>query len=168
MPVARCSSSDHDALVRGVQVLDDDKRHAAARRHVPQELLEGLQPAGGGADADDGEDAASGGARLRSGLDRGRLDGGLRCKLGRLCDFAHGPCFLLLPLGAPARGRGRSGSCALRRALGFALLQQIPWIQDSKYPPLHVAYEVPTPCLGVAGADSNGDERRARRKEHAS
>ena len=36
-------------------MLDDDKRHAAALRHVPQELLQGLQPPGGGADADDGE-----------------------------------------------------------------------------------------------------------------
>ena len=45
----------HDALVRRVQVLDDDKRHAAARRHVPQKLLQGLESPGGGADADDGE-----------------------------------------------------------------------------------------------------------------
>ena len=45
----------HDALVRRVQVLDDDKGHAAARRHVLQELLQGLQSPGGSADADDGE-----------------------------------------------------------------------------------------------------------------
>ena len=45
----------HDPLVRRVQVLDDDKGHAAARRHVPEELLQGLESPGGGADADDGE-----------------------------------------------------------------------------------------------------------------
>ena len=45
----------HDALVRRVQVLDDDKGHAALLRHVAQEQLQRLQPAGGSADADDGE-----------------------------------------------------------------------------------------------------------------
>ena len=45
----------HDALVRRVEVLDDDKGHAASLRHVLQELFEGLQSSGGGADADDGE-----------------------------------------------------------------------------------------------------------------
>ena len=49
----------HDALVRRVQVLDDDKGHAAVLRHMPQKLLQGLQPAGGGADADDGKRHAS-------------------------------------------------------------------------------------------------------------
>ena len=44
-----------DALVRRVQVLDDDKGHAAARRNVPQEMLQGIESPGGGADADDGE-----------------------------------------------------------------------------------------------------------------
>ena len=45
----------HDPLVRRVEVLDDDKGHAASLRHVLQELFEGLQPSGGGADAHDGE-----------------------------------------------------------------------------------------------------------------
>jgi len=45
----------HDALVRRVQVLDDDKRHAAALRHVSQKLLDGLESPRGGADADDGK-----------------------------------------------------------------------------------------------------------------
>ena len=45
------------ALVRRVQVLDDDEGHAAALRHVLAKLLERLQPAGRGADADDGERA---------------------------------------------------------------------------------------------------------------
>ena len=45
----------HDALVRRVQVLDDDEGHAACSGHVLQELIERLQPSGGGADAHDGE-----------------------------------------------------------------------------------------------------------------
>ena len=45
----------HDALVRRVQVLDDDKGHTACLRHVLQELFEGLQPSGGGANADNGK-----------------------------------------------------------------------------------------------------------------
>ena len=45
----------HDALVGRVQVLDDDKGHAAACRHVPQKQLQRLEPPGRGADADDGE-----------------------------------------------------------------------------------------------------------------
>jgi hypothetical protein len=36
-------------------VLDDHKRHAAIGPHMPQELLQRLEPACGGADADDGE-----------------------------------------------------------------------------------------------------------------
>ena len=48
----------HDPLVGRVQVLDDDKGHAALFRHMPQELLQRLQPAGGGADADNGEEEA--------------------------------------------------------------------------------------------------------------
>ena len=55
MAVARWSSSDQHALVRRVQVLDDDEGHAAVGRHVSQELLQRLQPAGGSADADDGK-----------------------------------------------------------------------------------------------------------------
>ncbi|BET59656.1 hypothetical protein GEO60473_26960 [Geobacter sp. 60473] len=38
-----------------VQVLDYDKGHAAPLRHVPQELFQRFQPAGGGAYADNGE-----------------------------------------------------------------------------------------------------------------
>ncbi len=45
----------HDPLVRRVEVLDDDKRHAAARRHVPQKLLQGFESPGGGANAHDGK-----------------------------------------------------------------------------------------------------------------
>ena len=45
----------HDSLVRRVQVLDDDKRHAAALGHAPQELFQGFESAGGGADADNRE-----------------------------------------------------------------------------------------------------------------
>ena len=45
----------HDALVRRVQVLDDDKGHAAGFRHFPQELFQRLQPPGRSADADDRE-----------------------------------------------------------------------------------------------------------------
>ncbi len=45
----------HRALVRGVEVLDDDVGHPAARRHVPEELLERLEAPGRRADADDGE-----------------------------------------------------------------------------------------------------------------
>ncbi len=45
----------HDALVRRVQVLDDDKGHAALLGHVSQERLQRLQPAGGSADAHDGK-----------------------------------------------------------------------------------------------------------------
>jgi len=47
-----------DALVRRVQVLDDDKGHADAVRHIFQEQFHGLQSPGGSADADDGELAA--------------------------------------------------------------------------------------------------------------
>ncbi len=50
----------HDPLVGRVQVLDDDEGHAASRGHVLQEQLQGLQAAGGGADADDGKSAARG------------------------------------------------------------------------------------------------------------
>jgi hypothetical protein len=35
---------DHDTLVVRVQVLDDDKGHAAAVRHVPQEQLQASSP----------------------------------------------------------------------------------------------------------------------------
>ncbi|MCK7513935.1 MAG: hypothetical protein MZV70_64575 [Desulfobacterales bacterium] len=48
----------HDPLVGRVQVLDDDKGHAAAFRHVPQKLLQGLESSGGGADADNGKTGA--------------------------------------------------------------------------------------------------------------
>ena len=42
---------DQHALVRGVEVLDDDEGHAAVLGHAAEELLERLQPAGRGADA---------------------------------------------------------------------------------------------------------------------
>ena len=39
----------------GVQVLHEDEGHAGVRGQVLQQLPEGLEPAGRGADADDGE-----------------------------------------------------------------------------------------------------------------
>ena len=48
----------HDAFARRVQVLNDDKCHAAIPRHVRQKMLQGLQASGGSADADDRELAA--------------------------------------------------------------------------------------------------------------
>ena len=45
----------HDAFVRRVQMLDDDKRHAAVLRHMSEKMLQRFESAGGGADADDGE-----------------------------------------------------------------------------------------------------------------
>jgi hypothetical protein len=50
-------------LARRIQVLDDDKRHAAVPRHVPQKLLQGFQSPGGGADAYAGSPHTA--ARLR-------------------------------------------------------------------------------------------------------
>ena len=43
------------ARALGVQVLDDHERHAGAAGNFPQELTDGLEPAGGGADANDRE-----------------------------------------------------------------------------------------------------------------
>ena len=54
----------HDALVRGIEVLDDDERHAARRRHIFQKMFKGLQSAGRRAEADDGECASGGGNRI--------------------------------------------------------------------------------------------------------
>ena len=45
----------HHALVGRVQVLDDDKGHAAVGRHVTEKVFEGLQSAGRSTDADDRE-----------------------------------------------------------------------------------------------------------------
>ena len=73
----------HDALVRRVQVLDDDKGHAALHRHVSQKQLQRLQAAGGSADAHDGERAISAGRviRLRRWGDRfAYLSAGLDCR----------------------------------------------------------------------------------------
>ena len=44
----------HQALVIGGEVLDHHKAQPAVGRHIVEELLQGLQPAGGRADADDG------------------------------------------------------------------------------------------------------------------
>jgi len=41
---------DQQAFVMRVEMLDQDKRHAALRRHVREEALEGIQPAGRGAE----------------------------------------------------------------------------------------------------------------------
>ncbi len=46
---------DERPAVGWVEVLDDDEGHPALLRHLPEELLERLEPAGGGADAHDGE-----------------------------------------------------------------------------------------------------------------
>jgi hypothetical protein len=76
----------HRALVRRVEVLDDDVGHPAVGRHVLEELLERLEPAGRRADADDGEGALVLGRRL------GRRSGGGRLLGGRLrrCGTAAG------------------------------------------------------------------------------
>ena len=56
MPVARCSNWGMIPLCVGrVQVLNDHKGHAAARRHLPQEMLQGLEPPCGGPNADNRE-----------------------------------------------------------------------------------------------------------------
>jgi hypothetical protein len=44
---------DQQALVVGVEMLDQDEGHAAFRRHVRKEILEGVEPAGGGAQCHD-------------------------------------------------------------------------------------------------------------------
>jgi hypothetical protein len=44
---------DEHALVVRIEMLHQHERHAAVRRHVSEERLEGLEAAGGGADADD-------------------------------------------------------------------------------------------------------------------
>ena len=80
----------HDPLVRRVQVLDDDEGQAAAVRHVPEELLQRLQPAGRGADADD--------------------------RAGPGVAVSCAPPGPRLPFGAPA-GPGRSGVAILRSPL---------------------------------------------------
>jgi hypothetical protein len=44
---------DQQALVMRVEMLDQDERHAALRRHVREEALEGIEPAGGSAETDE-------------------------------------------------------------------------------------------------------------------
>src|SRR5271168_3659160 len=44
-----------NALVGRVQMLNDDKAKTAPFGHMPKELLQGLQPAGGSAKTNDGE-----------------------------------------------------------------------------------------------------------------
>ncbi|GAB7025149.1 hypothetical protein JCM15764A_03970 [Geotalea toluenoxydans] len=44
-----------DPLVGRVQMLDDDEGHAAIFWNMHQELLQRLQPASGGTDADNGK-----------------------------------------------------------------------------------------------------------------
>jgi hypothetical protein len=60
----------HDAFAGRVQMLDDDKSHAAVLRHARQEMFQSLQSSGRGADADDGE-SRSRGTRRRDGDFRG-------------------------------------------------------------------------------------------------
>ena len=58
---------DHDAFTRRVEVLNNNERHAAARRHPPQKLIQGFESTGGGTDADDGKRRARGrGERFRA------------------------------------------------------------------------------------------------------
>ena len=45
----------HAAFASGFQVLDDDKRHAAASGHASQKLIQGFESPGGGANAHDRE-----------------------------------------------------------------------------------------------------------------
>ena len=45
----------HDAFARRIQMLDDDKRHAAVRGTCAEKLFQGLESPGGCADADDGK-----------------------------------------------------------------------------------------------------------------
>jgi hypothetical protein len=44
---------DQQALVMRVEMLDEDERHAAVRRHGREEAFEGIEAAGGGAEAND-------------------------------------------------------------------------------------------------------------------
>lgn len=50
-PGGKLQEFGHESLVRRVEMVDDDKGHAAALWHVPQELFQSLQSTGG-ADAD--------------------------------------------------------------------------------------------------------------------
>jgi hypothetical protein len=57
----------HDAFARRIEVLNNNECHAAARRHSPQELIQGFESSGGSADADDGKHRARGrGGRFRA------------------------------------------------------------------------------------------------------
>ena len=79
----------HDPLVGRVQVLDDDKGHAAIFGHMPQELFQRLQPAGGGADADNRKKEFSGLAGVSSA---GR--GVFFCTLlQKITSLTYPPCF---------------------------------------------------------------------------
>ena len=61
------------ARVLGIQVLNEHERHAGVGGKLPQELAEGLQPAGRGSDTDDREGGPSG--SLRGAMDGRRLGG---------------------------------------------------------------------------------------------
>jgi hypothetical protein len=84
----------HDPLVRRVEVLDDDNGHAAVFRHMPQEQLQRLQPAGGGADTDNGKGRTF---LHRRGLFRGRP--GLFSSVGRrFQSFFHNDIYIRISL----------------------------------------------------------------------
>ena len=46
----RSEQTDHEALVRGIEVWNEHEGDAAVRRHGGEEFLEGVQPASRGAD----------------------------------------------------------------------------------------------------------------------
>ena len=72
---------DHQPLASRVQVLDNHEGQSTGGRHMPQEQLQCLQPAGRGPDADDGDRARSWRPRgllgIGAGIGRDRLAAGL-------------------------------------------------------------------------------------------
>jgi hypothetical protein len=79
-----------DAGMAGVEVLHQHEAHAAVGRHRPEELFEGLQPAGGGAKPDDGKTR---GLRSRGHCSRNGLAGTCHCLpvlvARRACRLCH-------------------------------------------------------------------------------
>ena len=59
MAVCLASISAMLAFVAWLEVLDDDKRHAAVGRHRGEELFQGVKASGRGANANDGEWSAA-------------------------------------------------------------------------------------------------------------
>ena len=111
--VDRCSRSPQPALMGGVEVLDQDEGHPGVGRQVRQEQGERLEPAGRGADADDGKGSVLG--YITEGTKTAapghfrvmRLPG--RRRVGS-CPESSKSAFLVYPEGA-SKGR-RSGVAA--------------------------------------------------------